>query len=522
LIDLLALTISACFEYGRNVFRRERRPRGAVEKGRDMSNGVVANPTYMADIRFYFRPEDIAHMGSMGIDLSTYDGVKRNATTIFFHTAPPNATMPPDAAGKWSADRSQTFKNWIINGTPQGSATVPSGYDPTAPPPPPPEARLRKDVTALSAGELDKLKTAFEGVMARDPNADDGYYKIAGVHGQPGSYCLHHEPRFNPWHRVYMKVFEDALRSVPGCEDVTMPYWDFETTIPDVLGEDPFASYTLPPGLPPGPLTTSRYDAATITANLEGFDVFNEIATSLRQSMWGESDINGYQDFSIQAHDGGHVSIGDTMRNQDVASFDPVFWFFHCNIDRLWLSWQTLVNGTTLNGFKSTVTGDTSWLSTKPFNELPPYSATADETIAYGVAYDKLASVVAAPGPLENKLGSVEAGRSFSVKRSSPVSVRVKGIDRLNIPGSFVVHLIADGEPIAKRAFFQPTAPRECAGCAKHALVNLDFRLDPEAILDRTLSVEIEVPGREDIGARFSIAQAGNPTVNARLLLDDA
>ena len=51
--------------------------------------------------------------------------------------------------------------------------------------------------------------------------------------------------------------------------------------------------------------------------------------------------------------------------------------------------------------------------------------------------------------------------------------------------------------------------------------MNIDFRLDPEQILDKTLSVEIEVPSRKDIGERFPPGQAGNPTINARLPLDD-
>jgi tyrosinase len=485
------------------------------------SDGVVTNPTYMANIRSFFRQEDIDHMAAKGIDLSTYDGVKRNAVTIFVHTAPPNADMPPDAEGKWSADQSQTFKNWITTGYPLGTATAP-----TVPPEPVtgvPAERVRKDVTTLGDTEIATLKQAFEGLMSRDPDADDSYYAIAGVHGLPGSWCLHHEDRFNPWHRVYMKVFEDALRSVPGCADVTMPYWDFETPLPALLQQDPFASYTLPkspPGVPPH-YVTQRYDPATITQNMQDYQVFQDIATSLKQSVWGAYNINGYQDFSIQAHDGGHVAIGPTMADQDVASYDPVFWFFHCNIDRLWLSWQQVVGATTLQGFMSTVTGDTSWLTTPPFNALPPYDTTADQTIAFGIGYDKLASVEEAAAALENKVGSVEAARRFSIKRSSPVSVRVKDIERLNIPGSFVVSLLADGEPIAKRAFFQPKAPRECATCVKIPRVNIDFRLDQEQILDRTLTVEIAVPAHEEIGTRFPLAQAGNPTINARLLIDE-
>lgn len=489
---------------------------------------VVAAPTYMADIRFFFRPVDVDHMGAKGIELGTYDGVKRNALAIFTHTAPPNADMPPDAAGKWSDGQSQTFKNWIINGYPLGAATpqAPEGSQTSDTP----AGRERKNIASLSAQEIQTLQTAFTGLMARDPSDAGSYFALAGLHGLPASWCLHHENRFNPWHRVYLKLFEDALRSVPGCQDVTLPYWDLTTPLPALLQQPPFASYTLPtdPGAsatPPEPgtyfpYTTQRNTPTEIKQNLQEFEVLQDITTSLNQSMWGVYNINGYQDFSIQAHDSGHVSIGPTMADQNVASYDPVFWFYHCNLDRLWLSWQQNVGATTLTGFKSTITGDTSWLSA-PFNAMQPFTTTADESIAFGISYDKLELASTENITLENKAGSVEAARSFSIKDSSPVSVRVKNIDRLGIPGSFVVNLLADGEPIAKRAFFQPKSPRNCENCRNLALINIDFRIDREKILGRKLSVAIEVPGHEEIGTRFPLSQAGNPSVNARLLLAD-
>ena len=48
---------------------------------------------------------------------------------------------------------------------------------------------------------------------------------------------------------------------------------------------------------------------------------------------------------------------------------------------------------------------------------------------------------------------------------------------------------------------------------------DIDFRIDQERLLDRSLSIEIEVVGQEEIGARFLLSQAGNPTINARLLV---
>lgn len=44
----------------------------------------------------------------------------------------------------------------------------------------------------------------------------------ANVHGYPA----HMGPGFLPWHRVYLRVFEEALRDVSG-KDISVPYWDW-------------------------------------------------------------------------------------------------------------------------------------------------------------------------------------------------------------------------------------------------------------------------------------------------------
>lgn len=482
----------------------------------------VPNPTWMSDIRTFFTSTDKRHMAGFGIDLSTYDGVRKQAINIYFMTSPPNPQMPPDPAAKWSAARVETFKNWIGNGYPMGAATAqPAGA--AAVEEAPATGRVRKNVTSLTSQEVDALRAAFEGIMARPPDDPNGYFALAGIHGRPQQYCLHHVNPFHPWHRAYIKAFEDQLRSIPGCEDVTLPYWDISLPLPDLLQQPPFANYTLPADIGGGyyPCTTSRYSPEKIAQNVQDSDVVGELEASIAQALWGAYQVGGFQKFAIQAHDSGHVSIGTTMANQDVASYDPVFWFFHCNLDRLWLKWQERVGATTLEGFKSTLAGDTAWLS-PPINALPPLDATSDETISYGIAYDEEGVVGAEDVQLENKVGSLEAARGFTVKRSSPVSVRVKDINRLAIPGSFWVDLLADGERIARRGFFQPKTPTTCETCATVPRVNIDFRLDAEQILDRQLSVAIEVPELADMGpTRFPLARAGNPTVNVRMLLDE-
>jgi hypothetical protein len=478
---------------------------------------VVPHPTYLGNIRSFFRPKDIGCMKPRGIDLSTYAGVKAHATNIYVQTKSGNM---PAGGPRWSANRVQTFFNWIIDKCPLGTSET--GTAPAAPASA--SARLRKNVNALSSDEIAALKTAFEGIMALDPTNPNSYFYIASVHGLPLAYCMHHVDTYNPWHRVYVTRFEDALRSIAGCENVTLPYWDItETTVPALLGEAPFNSYTVTQNInDPNytiPYTTVRNTPDAIISNLASYGVTAQVEQALGQPLFGQYQVpQGYSQPVIYAHDNGHNSCGDTMSDQDVASYDPIFWFFHCNWERVFWSWQVNAGATTLPGFTSTLNGDTDWLGLA----LDPYSDTTNDIIPYTeVAYDQLAG--GGDQVLKTQFGHVDALRAFTIPASAPVSVRVKDIDRMNIPGTFVVHLLADGETIAKQSFFQPKAPRNCSNCRKQSLVSIDFKVDQQKIQGRKMSVQIEVPslGREGMGA-FPLSSAGNPTINARLLLEES
>lgn len=482
---------------------------------------LVEHPTWFGNVRDFFTQTDIEHMALKGIDLATYQGVVANAVSIYTQTQAGN--MPPDPAPKWSQNRVQTFLNWITDAYPLGTAPQPvpgrfklAAFAGGA-------SRLRKEVASLTPDEIAKLKTAFSGVMARDPSQADSYFAIAGVHWFPAIdqnplfHCLHHENRFLGWHRLHLKRFEDALRSVPGCNDVTLPYWDITAPISPLLYEAPFAQYTSGGQIGHGydPLTTSRYTPGDIADNLASFGLPEQIVTSLNQSIWEQ-----FNRVFWHAHDNGHVSCGTTMENQDISAFDPVFWFFHCNLDRIWLEWQRGVGATTLAGFKSTCQEPTKWLDVPALAVLPPF----DDNAAYAIAFSE---VDYAPPPngvplmkFENKTGNIAASKRFRIESAAPLSVRVKDIDRTGIPGTFVVHLLADGQEVARQAFFQPTDPGICPSCSKEAKVSVDFRVDPAKILDKDLSVEIHVPGQRAVGTRFPLSKAGEPTINVRHLVE--
>jgi tyrosinase len=223
-----------------------------------------------------------------------------------------------------------------------------------------------------------------------------------------------------------------------------------------------------------------------------------------------------------RAHDNGHVATGETLAQQDVAAYDPIFWFFHANLDRLWWEWQQTLGATTLNGFLSTVTGSTDWLRTPPFNSLPPFPETADQTIdlsARGVEYEH-PEAETIPDSLSLAFGSVPVGAVRSLHSARKAGVRVKGIDRLNIPGSFMVHLQADGETIASQAFFQARDPQTCRACVEKGKVDIDLKVDIDQLREVPLSVAIEPMWPAASGTTFPLSSAGDPTINMRLLLE--
>jgi tyrosinase len=481
----------------------------------------IEHPTWFGQVRNYFTKDDVDHMRAKSVDLGTYKGVVENAISIYGQTQ--SGSMPPGDAPKWSANRVQNFLNWIQDNYPLGTPPAPVAGNVRTADFATAAARLRKEVTGLGTDEVAALKKAFAGIMARDPSQPDSYYAIAGIHWYPAIdrnplfHCLHHENRFLPWHRLHLKRFEDALRSVPGCADVTLPYWDITAPIPALLYEEPFARYKLqaPIGHNYDPLTTARNGPGEIAEQVAAYGIPEQITRALRQSVWEQFNRTFWG-----AHDSGHDSCGPTMSNQDISAFDPVFWFYHCNLDRVWLQWQRSVGATTLAGFKSHCQGSTAWLDVAVLGVLPPFDGHAADTINVPDVDYQPPRAGAMVMSFENKTGNIAAAKRFRIDSGEPLSIRVKDINRAGIPGTFVVHLLADGKEVARQAFFQPTDPGVCPNCSENAKVAIDFRVPSAKVVDKELSVEIHVPSQKAIGTRFPLSKAGNPTINVRHLID--
>lgn len=481
-------------------------------------------------------------MRQQGLDLSIYEVVRENASIIYGQVASRN--MPPGRP--WSPDWIETFLNWMSNDCPKGTNALPArltAFDKlavvqTA-------SRSRKDITTLSNAEFALLKQAFEGIISKDPDDPNSFFKQAGIHWLPGTgnpprfFCQHHAPAYNPWHRPYLLFFENALRSVPGCEAVTLPYWDITKPLPDLLKQAPFDKYTLPreigPNFPQG-YVTQRYEYATIEANLAEYGVTADIERALTKTDW--EDFHGFlagapNNTIISAHDSGHVAIGPTMADQNVAAFDPLFFFFHCNWDRLFWKWQKSMQATDLNGLLSTIDKTADPLSYQIFTvpilqKLAPFSTSSLNftTVSVINSVANLDVDYEEPAPAQalsfqpKLLRASLASRKFEVQPNL-VNLRVQGLNRLKIPGSFAVHLQKDGRTIASKAFFQPNEAEKCENCVENAIVHFDFELLLEVVAGGKFSVWVEPVDKSVVGDRFPNKLMGNPTVEVRLLLSN-
>src|SRR5687768_13697974 len=83
----------------------------------------------------------------------------------------------------------------------------------------PTSMRVRKNYRSLSPTERQEFIEALEQVKA---NGIVGQY--ASVHASHFGHSIHRSSHFLPWHREFIRRFEDALRAFR--PEVMLPYWD--------------------------------------------------------------------------------------------------------------------------------------------------------------------------------------------------------------------------------------------------------------------------------------------------------
>jgi hypothetical protein len=178
--------------------------------------------------------------------------------------------------------------------------------------------RCRKNYRDLTPVERDRLVQALHHVKAA--GIVDQY---AAEHETHFSHGIHTSSHFLPWHRDFIRRFEDALRTYHPA--VTLPYWNsvVDRSTSDPLWDNAFLG---------------QFDAAWNLDRALGSDTLptsGQMDAALNQSTYDAF----WPDLESNVHNAPHRWVEGEMGQRD-SPHDPVFYLHHCWIDLLWAQWQ--------------------------------------------------------------------------------------------------------------------------------------------------------------------------------------
>jgi tyrosinase len=210
------------------------------------------------------------------------------------------------------------------------------------------------------------------------------------AHHPPG-----HEDDFLSWHRMFVYYFEEIIRDVSGEKSFTLPYWNYSVAGPNhgvippefTMKNDPLFKALYVENRNPGVNQGHPIDQGQPPGLLNPV----ELAECFYEPTGSHPGFCGRLDGGLHAVV--HVLVGDGQNMGTVpwAARDPIFWLHHCNIDRLWASWNDAgrTNPSTMGSFtfaekkKKVVATDTDWM--------------VAQTEKHGYCYDHLEPVPSCP-----------------------------------------------------------------------------------------------------------------------------
>jgi tyrosinase len=214
--------------------------------------------------------------------------------------------------------------------------------------------RIRKNAEALTDAERDRFTTALAKLNAHGA----GLFKdFRAMHRE--SLALdqaHGAPGFLSWHRAYLLDLERELQIIDA--SVALPYWRFDQPAarlftPEFLGQtNPFGTVILGPAnllqqwvvdSLPG---ISRRPQPGVDPVGVGGAVIDQAATLALGGPNAIYDIGpglgGFERMERNPHGNAHTTWSGWIHDPDTAPRDPLFFLLHCNVDRLWATWQWL------------------------------------------------------------------------------------------------------------------------------------------------------------------------------------
>jgi hypothetical protein len=262
---------------------------------------------------------------------------------------------------------------------------------------------MQESVTVAAARELEKPLVERENINTLDPTkkstlktaieksiAVGEYQKFVTFHSQYmmdiHSFIVSVNERFLPWHRVYLRKFEEMLNTVMKREtgkehNIAIPYWNWEHhhELPEFLNN-------MTPNMDVEVYfwndDNTQDGTAVVNLSVKRFPGTNPRVSSLEviteQRLNKIRDEDNYKNFAVRLEkgirpldpsDGGphgavHIWVGGvnpnpvpnpqipsgidplgldgigSMANPLISPLDFCFWCHHANIDRIWAEWQ--------------------------------------------------------------------------------------------------------------------------------------------------------------------------------------
>ncbi|TGD57930.1 tyrosinase family protein [Flavobacterium humi] len=224
--------------------------------------------------------------------------------------------------------------------------------------------RIRKNANTLSTPERDRYLEALREIHqtynfyelfknSHSGNAS-GFNVIAHRQAHVGS-------AFLPWHRAFMLHIERILQASD--PSVALPYWHFDMSSPnmfnaDFMGANPTAPAAVAIINPSNPISTwqitgqaagirrrTPYGNNGIPSSVMGTGT--GVATEAATFALG-ANYSSFKGMEGTTHNGAHNNSGNSVSwiagSPHIAPQDPLFYFLHGNIERLWAKWQWLNN----------------------------------------------------------------------------------------------------------------------------------------------------------------------------------
>ncbi|RYZ54346.1 MAG: tyrosinase family protein, partial [Proteobacteria bacterium] len=189
-----------------------------------------------------------------------------------------------------------------------------------------------KFIKAIDWLKANDDKTFDEG----DPRSYLSYKKIVAAHQKS---CKHGDWFIFPWHRLYLAYFENACRYALQDASFSVPYWDWtaDRRIPEEFFHNPLLMANRK--IKEEEEIPEEFVAPKVIEDILASDNFTNVHSRGPRLFNIRGGINSGA-FERGPHNGVHNSIGGTMSNPFDSPQDPIFWLHHCNIDRIWASWQ--------------------------------------------------------------------------------------------------------------------------------------------------------------------------------------